>query len=162
MKRSNITLLGLIPFLFIFYWTCSNKNIPAATDSVSDTFGNLVYKETISPNKEYAKSEEDIVTFTIEIYQDKHYKISVSALSNSEFFDPMQYELMYDKEISESDIDIKWTTLNGSPNPTEDNQLSTSIISISEDGEVFSERKITFGSQAIEIITDMLNEQNHN
>lgn len=162
MKGSNIVLLGLIPFLFIFLTTCSIRNTPVATDSNSDAFGNLVYKETVSPNKEYVKSEEDIVTFTIEIYQDENYKISVSALSNSEFFDPTQYELMYDKEISESDIDIKWTTMNGSPNPTADNQLSTSVISISEDEEVFSERKITFGSKAIEIITDMLNEQNHN
>lgn len=162
MKRSNIALLGLILFLFIFLTTCSKENPPTATDSDSDAFKNLVYKETISPNKEYVKSEEDIVTFTIEIYQDENYKISVSALSNSEFFDPMQYELMYDKEISESDIDIKWTTMNGSPNPTADNQLSTSVISISEDGEVFSQRKITFGSQAIEIITDMLDKQNNN
>ena len=66
----------------------------------------LIYEETVSPNKEYVKSEEDIVNYRIEVYQNKDYKILVNAKSNSQFFEPMQYELEYDKKITESNITV--------------------------------------------------------
>ena len=49
-------------------------------------------------------------------------------------------------------FDIEWTTVMGKPNPTEDDQLSIAYVSISENGEVFSKRKISFANRAIEII----------
>ena len=71
----------------------------------------------------------------------------------------MQYELEYDKEITKSDIDIEWTTAMGNPNPTKDDQLGIAYVSISEDGKVFSKRKISFANKAIEIIEDTLNKK---
>ena len=95
----------------------------------------------------------------MEIYQNKNNKILVNSKSNSEFFKPLQYELEYDKEITKSDIDIEWTTAMGNPNPTKDDQLGIAYVSISEDGKVFSKRKISFANKAIEIIEDTLNKK---
>lgn len=119
--------------------------------------GSLIYEETISPNKKYAESEEDAVNYNIEVYQGKDYKILVNAKSNSEFFESLQYELEYGQEITESDIAIEWTTLMGNPKATEQDQLAIAYVSISENGQVFSERKISFGNKAIEIIIDTIN-----
>ena len=111
----------------------------------------------IRDSKEYVESEEDIVNYSIEVYQDEDYKVLVNAKSNSEFFETLQYELEYDQEITESDIAIEWTTLMGNPKATEHDQLAIAYVSISENGQVFSERKISFGNKAIEIIIDTLN-----
>lgn len=64
---------------------------------------------------------------------------------------------LYDQEITESDIAIEWTTLMGNPKATEQEQIAIAYVSISENGQVFSERKISFGNKAIEIIRDTIN-----
>ena len=48
----------------------------------------------------------------------------VNAKSNSEFFESLQYELEYNKEITESDIAIEWTTLKGKSKAMEHDQLA--------------------------------------
>lgn len=135
---------------------CSSKD--TKQDEILGQDMKLIYEETVSPNKEYVESEEDIVHYSIEVYQNKDCKVLVNAKSNSEFFEPLQYELEYDKEITESDIAIEWTTLMGNPNAAEHDQLGIADVAISENGQVFSERKINFGNKAIEIIVDALNQ----
>lgn len=149
MKKRNL-LKACVMFLLIFTLTgCTSKDTEKDKDTAVSQDMQRIYKETVSPNKEYVKSEGDIVEFTVEIYQDKDNKILVTAKSNSEFFDPLQYELEYDKAISKSDIDIKWKTAMGNTNPTEDDQIGIAHVSISENGDVVSERKINFAKKAI-------------
>jgi len=99
------------------------------------------------------------VNYSIEVYQNKDYKILVNAKSNSQFFEPMQYELEYDKKITESNITVKWTTLMGNPKAKENDQLGVAYVSILENGKVLSERKISFVNKAIETITDTVNKK---
>ena len=116
----------------------------------------LIYEETISPNKEYVQKEEDIVTYTVEIYQNKDYKILVNSKSSSNFFDPLQYEIECNTSIAKSDIDVEWTTLMGNPNQTENDQLSIAYVSISENGTLLDKRKISFVNRAINNIVDVI------
>ena len=66
MKRCRISVL-LILLIFTTFIGCSSKNsnkddssfIPTANDE-------LICEETISPNKEYVTSGEDIVNYTIQ------------------------------------------------------------------------------------------------
>ena len=110
-------------------------------------------------NKEYVTSDEDIVNYTIQIYQNtKNYDIIVNADSNSGFFEKTQYVLDYDKPISKSDVNIEWTTLMGNPKYTEKDQLAVANVSISSNNDVFSKRKINFFSKGIEIIVDTINQ----
>ena len=101
MKRCRISVL-LILLIFTTFIGCSSKNsnkddssfIPTANDE-------LICEETISPNKEYVTSGEDIVNYTIQIYQNtENDDIIVNADSNSGFFEKTQYVLDYDKPIS--------------------------------------------------------------
>lgn len=160
MKKRNILFSICFMFLLIFSLAgCGSKDTEKDNDTISTQNMNLICEETVSPNKEYVTVDEDIVNFTVEIYQNKNNKILVNSKSNSEFFKPLQYELEYDKEITKSDIDIEWTTAMGNPNPTKDDQLVIAYVSISEDGKVFSKRKISFANKAIEIIEDTLNKK---
>lgn len=73
--------------LFVSVVGCSSQEIHDLNGS------KLIYEETISPNREYVENEEDIVDYTIEIYQDNENNILVYSTSNSEFFDPLQCEM---------------------------------------------------------------------
>ena len=116
------------------------------------------YEETTSPNEEYAEKQEDIINYTVKIYQDKDNSILVDSKSNSEFFKSLQYKIEYDTSIKKSDIDIEWTTLMGNPNPTKEDQICIAYVSISKNGELLDKRKISFINGAIEIIDDAINE----
>lgn len=144
MKKMKVIFACLI---FIFGSVgCSNK-----TDDL-----NLIYEETISPNEEYVTEEENIVYYTTEIYQNDKNMITVNATSNSDFFEPIQYTIDHDEPITKDNIDIQWTTLMGNPNATKDDQLCIAYISISEDGEILDERKISFINGGIEAIEESL------
>jgi hypothetical protein len=47
----------------------------------------------------------------------------------------------------------------GNPEPTKDDQLAIAQVSISENGEIISQRKINFFKKGIEIIIDTINQQ---
>lgn len=152
MKIKNAICFVCFLFLFVFSLAgCSSKKdsniIP--TDDMT-----LIYEETISPNEEYAEKEEDIVTCTVEIYQDEDYKVLVNSKSNSDFFKPLQYEVECNTSIAQSDIDVEWTTLMGNPEPTKEDQLSIAHVSISENGTLLDKRKINFVNMGIEIIEE--------
>lgn len=155
MKKSIVLSVCFVFICAFALVGCSSKD--TEQDMILDQEMKLIYEETISPNKEYAESEEDAVNYNVEVYQGKDYNILVNAKSNSEFFESLQYELEYDQEITESDIAIERATLMGSPKATEQDQIAIAYVSISENGQVFSERKISFGNKAIEIIRDTIN-----
>ena len=136
--------------LFVSVVGCSSQEIHDLNDS------KLIYEETISPNREYVENEEDIVDYTIEIYQDNENNILVYSTSNSEFFDPLQCEMEWDEKMNESDIFIEWTTLMGSKTSNQDDQFALANVSFLKDGQVVQEVKINFVDQGIEIIKEII------
>lgn len=156
IKRNRLLFLCLIFIVMLISAGCSLSSGEKDTGIVLPEDMCLVYEETISPNRDYVQLEEDIVNYTVEIYQDKDNNIFVYAHSNSAFFEGILYEVEYDESITTSDINIEWTTLMGNPEPAEEDQLAVADVSISENGEIFSQRKINFMLNAFEIIGDVL------
>lgn len=142
MKIKNA--ICFVCFLFLLVLSLAGCSSRETSDVNSTDNMTLIYEETISPNKEYVEREEDIVTYTVEIYQNENYKILVNSKSNSNFFEPLQYEVECNTSIAKSDIDVEWTTLMGNPNQTENDQLSIAYVSISENGTLLDKRKISF------------------
>ena len=48
-------------------------------------------------------------------------------------------------------------TLMGDTNFTKENQIAIAIVTLSHNGEIFSQRKISFVSNAIDIVVDIVN-----
>lgn len=103
----------------------------------------VIYEETTSPNGAYVE-EADKVINTVRVLQDESNRVVVVATSNNGFFKPCQYEIDCDKELSESDVSVKWLTIMGAEVGTMDDQLVVARITITVDKEVIDERKITF------------------
>lgn len=152
MKKIFITILTFC--LCILLNGCTHTN--SADNKTSLISDNLILKDQISPNKEYVTDEKDIVYYTVKVYQNENNTITVSTSSNSAFFKPLQYTIDYDKQITEKNIDIQWTTLMGGHEPSKDNQLSIADIILESEGNTFSERKINFVNGAMEILVDAM------
>lgn len=133
---------------------CSSKSEIKTEEVVSDA--PLIYEETISPNEGEDVPEEDLVFYTVKVYQGEDHQIIVYAESNSAFFEPQQYVLAYDKEITEADIDVQWTTIMGNPEPSEGDQLAIALVSVMRDGEEYGKWKISFVNQGIEWIEEAM------
>ena len=133
---------------------CATKENKATNNSATAEAADLLYQVTVSPNEQYAESDADVVYYTVEIYQNEENDIIVNADSNSEFFDRMQYVIPCDEKISEADIQVEWTTIMGNPKPEKDDQLAVAQVTISENGEIISQRKINFARKAMEVIAD--------
>ena len=117
----------------------------------------LLADETVS----FPAEQGDAIEYSVKVYQDADNKIKVTADSNSAFFDAMEYEVAYGKALTESDVDVKWTTLMGDPEPKEDDQWAAAVITISHDGDTISQRKINFVTKGMEIIAGVT-DQNAN
>lgn len=135
-------------------------------DSVSQNSSNenhinskLIYENTISPNESFVEKEEDKVFYTIQIYQENNV-IKVVSSSNSAFYKDMSYEIESHNEITENDVKIEWQTIMGDTNFTEDNQIAVAVISLYANGEMISQRKVNFVSQAIDIVVDIVDKNN--
>ena len=113
----------------------------------------LIYEETVSPNENYVSSESEKVYYTIKVYKNNN-KIIVKSSSNTPFTEELTYEIDYEQEITKNDIRVDWTTLMGDTNFTKENQIAIAIVTLSHNGEIFSQRKISFVSNAIDIIID--------
>ena len=140
-KMISACLMCLVVFSVV---GCSPKDGEKSNNFISTQNMELIYEETISPNKEYVEKEEDIVNYTVEVYQDDDHMIFVNANSNFAGFQPLQYEVEAGTDITKEDIDIEWTTIMGNPTPTKEDLLAIVYVSISEEGEVISKRKISF------------------
>lgn len=158
--KKNILSLFLLSLVLMLAVGCSVQNKDNNDSSIIDTTNEkLVYEESISPNKDYVTSSEDVVNYKIQIFQDKENKIIVNADSNSKLFDKIQYVVEYDKQITKEDIKVKWTTFMGNSEHTKDDQLAVADISIYSNGEVFSQRKINFVNKGMEIVVDAINQK---
>ncbi|MBM6829848.1 hypothetical protein H9X85_08750 [Anaerotignum lactatifermentans] len=151
-KRSWFLYFLLLTIGAAFLAGCGSEREEKAEEAVSDA--HLIYEETISPNEADGVPEEDLVYDTVKIYQREDHQIILYTESNSAFFEPMQYELAYDKEITEADIEVQWTTIMGNPEPSEGDQLAIALVSIMEEGEVYGHWKISFVNQGIEWIEE--------
>jgi hypothetical protein len=155
MKKNIIIYLMIIVFaiigVYLFYSKINKKDY-----NVINKDSKIIYENTISPNGDYVDSEKDKIFYTIKIYQNNDNNIIVKSSSNSEFNKDIQYELEYDKEIYETDINVKWTTLMGDENYTKENQIAIAVVTISSDNKIVSQRKINFVSKAIDIIVDII------
>ena len=149
MKR-NLKLISLYIAALLVLATvgCATKENKETNNSAAAETADLLYQATVSPNEQYTESDADVVYYTVEIYQNEENDIIVSADSNSEFFDSMQYVIPCDEKISEADIQVEWTTLMGNPKPVKDDQLAVAQVTISENGEIISQRKINFARKA--------------
>lgn len=155
MKR-NLKLISLyiVALLALATVGCATRKNEESNNPAAAEAADLLYQATVSPNEQYAESDADVVYYTVEIYQNEENDIIIDADSNSEFFDRMQYVIPCDEKISESDIRVEWTTLMGNPRPEKDDQLAVAQVTISENGEIISQRKINFARKAIEVIED--------
>lgn len=115
-----------------------------------------VYEESVSPNKEYVSNKNDIVHYTIKIYQEDKNKVYVYAESNSPVFENTNYSVDYNQKLSKEDIQIKWMTLSGSTEPKKNDQLGLANVKILKDGSVVNEKAISFVGKGVKAITDVI------
>ena len=64
-KKSKIISVLFLSLLVFGLIGCSVKDSEKNGNLISVKKMELVYEETISPNKEYVKSEKDIVNYTV-------------------------------------------------------------------------------------------------
>ena len=155
-KISSVCVLLLVVSSLL---GCSANDTEKDNDFTPNEKMKLIYEETISPNEAYVEKEEDIVNYTVEVYQDENHMIFVNTSSNFAGFQPMQYEVEADTDITKDDIEIEWTTLMGNPTPRKGDLLCIAHVSVSEDGIMLSKTKINFTNKAIEIIEDALDKK---
>lgn len=96
------------------------------------------------------------MNYTVRVYQEKNNDIIVYAESNSPLFDEAQYIVTCDHAITADDVQIKWTTLMGSTEASEKDEIGLAHVSISKDGEVFNEKTISFVAKAVNAVTDVI------
>ena len=75
-KMISACLMCLVVFSVV---GCSPKDGEKSNNFISTQNMELIYEETISPNEEYVEKEEDIVNYTVEVYQDDDHMIFVNA-----------------------------------------------------------------------------------
>ena len=92
----------------------------------------------------------------VPLSQEKNNDIIVYAESNSPLFDEAQYIVTCDHAITADDVHIKWTTLMGSTEASEKDEIGLAHVSISKDGEVFNEKTISFVAKAVNAVTDVI------
>ena len=149
-KKMLIIILLLLLILCFFLFVKNSINNKEIKED------NLIYEETVSPNENYVSSESEKVYYTIKVYRNDN-KIIVKSSSNTPFTEELTYEIDYEQEITKDDINIEWTTLMEDTNFTKENQIAKATVTLSHNGEIFSQRKISFVSNAIDIIVDTVN-----
>lgn len=113
-----------------------------------------IFEETISPNAKYAESEEDIVYYTVRVTQSAPDTATVSAESNSGFFEPASYDVANAGDLTVDDVSVTWTTLMGNPEASEDDQFAVAVVSVRTADGGTDERKISFVTGALEMVAE--------
>lgn len=137
----------------VFFLLISMSVSGCASKDIVDKNNNLIYQESISPNEQYVDNKEDVVHYTVEVYQENDDTLSIHAKSNSKLFEPLDYEFYIDKSFSKDDITVEWTTLMGSAEATKENQLCVAMVKVKGTNEAI---KINFINRGIELIEDAL------
>ena len=146
MKRKIALLTALVLLLLSVFCACSAKsNLPAVT--APD--GELIFEETVSPNKEFTDNDADVVYYIIRVYQKSDYSLVVQPDSNSEFYRVGEYTVDCKRKITKDDISVKWETIGGSTEYSEHDQLSLADVSIKIDDGNTDERIVSFIGRAV-------------
>ena len=154
MKHSHVIFLFITLLATLLLSGCFSGSSDAASALVSTDKMQLIDSQTVYPNPQDTADKEDRVYYTVEVYQDKDNTILVQADSNFKLFEKTQYTVDFDQVLTKADVSIRWTTLMGSTEATQDDELAIADISLSHDGTVFSEKKINFVTKAIDIVVD--------
>lgn len=154
MKRSHVISLFITLLAALLLSGCFSGSSDAASALVSTDNMQLIDSQTVYPNPQDTADKEDRVYYTVEVYQDKDNTILVQADSNFKLFEKTQYTVDFDQVLTKADVSIRWTTLMGSTEATQDDELAIADISLSHGGTVFSEKKINFVTKAIDIVVD--------
>lgn len=154
MKRSHVIFLFITLLAVLLLSGCFSGSSDAASALVSTDKMQLIDSQTVYPNPQDTADKEDRVYYTVEVYQDKDNTILVQADSNFKLFEKTQYTVDFDQVLTKADVSIRWTTLMGSTEATQDDELAIADISLSHGGTVFSEKKINFVTKAIDIVVD--------
>lgn len=158
MKRSHVIFLFITLLAVLLLSGCSSGSSDAASSLVSTDKMQLIDSQTVYPNPQDTADKEDRVYYTVEVYQDKDNTILVQADSNFKLFEKTQYTVDFDQVLTKADVSIRWTTLMGSTEATQDDELAIADISLSHGGTVFSEKKINFVTKAIDIVVDTIDQ----
>ena len=154
MKRSHVIPLSITLLAMLLLSGCFSGSSDAASALVSTDKMQLLDSQTVYPNPQDTADKEDRVYYTVDVYQDKDNTILVQADSNFKLFEKTQYTVDFDQVLTKADVSIRWTTLMGSTEATQDDELAIADISLSHGGTVFSEKKINFVTKAIDIVVD--------
>ena len=158
MKRSHVSSLFITLLATLLLSGCFSGSSDAASALVSTDKMQLIDSQTVYPNPQDTADKEDRVYYTVEVYQDKDNTILVQADSNFKLFEKTQYTVDFDQVLTKADVSIRWTTLMGSTEATQDDELAIADISLSHGGTVFSEKKINFVTKAIDIVIDTIDQ----
>ena len=158
MKRSHVISLFITLLATLLLSGCFSGSSDAASALVSTDKMQLIDSQTVYPNPQDTADKEDRVYHTVEVYQDKDNTILVQADSNFKLFEKTQYTVDFDQVLTKADVSIRWTTLMGSTEATQDDELAIADISLSHGGTVFSEKKINFVTKAIDIVIDTIDQ----
>ena len=156
MKNKHKILVSIAVLAMLILSGCASNSSDHASSLRSTDNMQKIDTQTVYPNPE--ASGEDRVYYTVDVYQDTDHTILVQADSNFQLFEKTQYTIAYDQAITNSDVSIKWTTLMGSTQPSQDDELAIADISLSHNGTVFSEKKINFVTKAIDIVVDIIDQ----
>lgn len=154
MKHSHVISLFITLLATLLLSGCFSGSSDVASALVSTDKMQLIDSQTVYPNPQDTADKEDRVYYTVEVYQNKDNTILVQADSNFKLFEKTQYTVDFDQALTKSDVSIQWTTLMGSTEATQDDELAIADISLSHGGTVFSEKKINFVTKAIDIVVD--------
>lgn len=154
MKNKHKILVSIALLAMLILSGCASGSSDHTSSLLSTDNMQKIDTQTVYPNPE--ASGEDRVYYTVDVYQDTDHTILVQADSNFQLFEKTQYTVAYDQAITKSDVSIKWTTLMGSTEASQDDELAIADISLSHNGTVFSEKKINFVTKAIDIVVDTI------
>lgn len=145
-------LTGILVLSLALSFTGCSTQTSTSTDAVSSS---LIYETTISPNEKYVEKESDKVFYTIQIYQEKN-GVKVASSSNSAFSQAMSYQVETSEPITKEDITVQWQTLTGNTEDSQKDQFAVADVTISAQGKVISQRKVSFIGKALDMAADAI------
>lgn len=151
--RNRLTGI-LVLALALSFVGCSTETSTSADASAS----NLIYETTISPNEKYIEKESDKVFYTIQVYQEEN-GVKVASSSNSAFSQAMSYQVETSEPITKEDITVQWQTLMGNTEDAKGDQFAVADVTISVQGKVISERKVSFIGKAVDMAADAIEQK---
>ena len=143
-------LTGILVLALGLSFTGCSAETSTSTDASSS---NLIYENTISPNEKYIEQESDKVFYTIQVYQEEN-GVKVASSSNSAFSQAMSYQVETSEKLTRDDITVQWQTLMGNTEDSKGDQFAVADVTISAQGKVISERKVSFIGKALDMAAD--------